>query len=116
LRFLPVKTRVPCPLLLRLYAAASSLHRNHAQRKRRIYIRRRTVTNQLNKVEHIVVLMLENRSFDQVLGFLYSADRPQSVESFNGLTGEESNPDDHVLSALARNCAVCDARFAPVPT
>jgi phospholipase C len=53
------------------------------------------VANQLNKIEHIVVLMLENRSFDQMLGFLYSSDRPPAVESFNGLTGEESNPDDH---------------------
>jgi phospholipase C len=52
------------------------------------------VTNQLNKVEHIVVLMLENRSFDQMLGFLYSADRPASVEHFDGLKGDESNPDD----------------------
>ena len=53
------------------------------------------MANQLNKVEHIVVLMLENRSFDQMLGFLYSADRPPSVEQFDGLKGEESNPDDH---------------------
>jgi phospholipase C len=27
--------------------------------------------NQLAAVEHIVVLMLENRSFDHMLGFLY---------------------------------------------
>ncbi|KXV03695.1 phosphoesterase [Caballeronia megalochromosomata] len=53
------------------------------------------MTNQLNKIDHIVVLMLENRSFDQMLGFLYSTDRPASVEQFDGLTGEESNPDDH---------------------
>ncbi|MBN3762262.1 alkaline phosphatase family protein [Burkholderia sp. Ac-20365] len=53
------------------------------------------MTNQLKKIEHIVVLMLENRSFDQMLGFLYSADRPAAVEHFDGLTGNESNPDDH---------------------
>ena len=52
------------------------------------------MANQLKKIDHIVVLMLENRSFDQMLGYLYSADRPASVEQFDGLTGEESNPDD----------------------
>jgi phospholipase C len=40
----------------------------------------------LSQIEHIVVLMLENRSFDCLLGRLY-ADRPD----FNGLTGLESN-------------------------
>ncbi len=33
------------------------------------------MANQLSSVEHIVVLMLENRSFDHMLGFLYSAQR-----------------------------------------
>jgi phospholipase C len=37
-------------------------------------------------IEHVVVLMLENRSFDSVLGTLY----PPS-DRFDGLTGEESN-------------------------
>ena len=36
----------------------------------------------LNQIEHIVVLMLENRSFDCMLGKLY-APSPQ----FDGLTG-----------------------------
>lgn len=39
------------------------------------------------KIEHVVVLMLENRSFDNILGQLY----PRS-EQFDGLTMEESNP------------------------
>lgn len=39
-----------------------------------------------DKVKHVVVLMLENRSFDHMLGFL---DHPKQ---FNGLTGTESNP------------------------
>jgi phospholipase C len=30
------------------------------------------MANQLNAIEHIVVLALENRSFDQMLGFLYT--------------------------------------------
>ena len=29
--------------------------------------------NGLSSVEHVVVLMLENRSFDHLLGFLYKA-------------------------------------------
>lgn len=38
-------------------------------------------------IAHVVVLMLENRSFDTLLGWLYP-DR----DDFDGLTGEESNP------------------------
>jgi phospholipase C len=44
-------------------------------------------------IRHFVVLMLENRSFDSMLGALY-----RRSEGFDGLTGEESNrwqrPDD----------------------
>lgn len=40
-----------------------------------------------DKVEHIVVLMLENRSFDSMLGKLYAGEKP-----FDGLGGEETNP------------------------
>jgi phospholipase C len=42
----------------------------------------------LNQIEHIVVLMLENRSFDNLLGKLYPAS-----PAFDGLTGNETNPD-----------------------
>lgn len=38
------------------------------------------------QIDHVVVLMLENRSFDSLLGRLY----PASPE-FDGLTGDESN-------------------------
>ena len=41
-----------------------------------------------NQIQHLVVLMMENRSFDHMFGFLKSADWP--VE---GLTGTETNPD-----------------------
>lgn len=50
--------------------------------------------NQLASVNHIVVLMLENRSFDHMLGFLY-ADRGNvslAGQPFEGLQGTESNP------------------------
>jgi len=43
------------------------------------------------RVEHLVVLMLENRSFDHMLGFLKSPEHP-----IDGLTGTETNPSaDH---------------------
>src|SRR5215470_5518609 len=42
----------------------------------------------LGKIDHIVVLMLENRSFDSMLGKLY----PKSA-TFDGLDGTEQNPD-----------------------
>lgn len=40
-----------------------------------------------DKIKHVVVLMLENRSFDSMLGQL----KPKSAE-FNGLSGDETNP------------------------
>ncbi len=45
--------------------------------------------NRLDAVQHIVVLMMASRSFDHMLGFLYSG----NVSPFDGLTGTESNPD-----------------------
>jgi phospholipase C len=49
----------------------------------------------LSNINHFVVLMLENRSFDQLLGFLYT-DAPTPNQSplghpYEGLTGQESN-------------------------
>ncbi|RKP46446.1 alkaline phosphatase family protein [Trinickia fusca] len=53
------------------------------------------MANQLSQIKHIVQLMLENRSFDQMLGFLYDGNRKTpSGAPFEGLTGDESNPDD----------------------
>ncbi|MDX6671095.1 MAG: phospholipase, partial [Solirubrobacteraceae bacterium] len=43
----------------------------------------------LMAVKHIVVLMMENRSFDQMLGYLTLDGMPE----VNGLMGRESNPD-----------------------
>ncbi len=45
------------------------------------------MANSLDKINHIVVLMMENRSFDHMLGFLKSPGYP-----IEGLTGTESNP------------------------
>jgi phospholipase C len=52
--------------------------------------------NPLLSINNIVVLMLENRSFDHMLGYLYAANGNVSPTGapFDGLTGNESNPDD----------------------
>jgi phospholipase C len=62
--------------------------------------------NSLGKIEHIVVLMLENRSFDNLLGWLYDPanDPPFNVvpPDFDGLCGKNlSNraPDGRVVPA-----------------
>ena len=49
----------------------------------------------LNAVDHIVVLMLENRSFDHMLGYLYqnTGNVSPTGQAFEGLTGNESNAD-----------------------
>ncbi|HUL27485.1 MAG TPA: alkaline phosphatase family protein [Streptosporangiaceae bacterium] len=51
--------------------------------------------NQLPTIQHIVHLMLENRSFDHMLGFLYeeSGNVSPAGAAFEGLTGQEANPD-----------------------
>jgi phospholipase C len=53
------------------------------------------MANQLSSIKHVVQLMLENRSFDQLLGFLYADQGNQSPlgHPFDGLTGDEGNPD-----------------------
>jgi phospholipase C len=54
------------------------------------------MANQLSSIKYIVQLMMENRSFDQMLGFLYESTGNKSAtnQPFEGLTGNESNPDD----------------------
>jgi phospholipase C len=54
------------------------------------------MANQLSAIKYIVQLMLENRSFDQMLGFLYedTGNKSPTGQDFDGLTGKESNPDD----------------------
>ncbi len=47
-------------------------------------------------IKHIVVLMLENRSFDNLLGWLYEDDVPPDGQHFEGLTKELWNPLDNL--------------------
>ncbi|WP_341755676.1 alkaline phosphatase family protein [Candidatus Tisiphia endosymbiont of Ptychoptera albimana] len=51
--------------------------------------------NFLNEIKHIIVLMMENRSFDHMLGFLYTdqGNKSPSGQAFEGLTGNEFNYD-----------------------
>src|SRR5690349_7276563 len=51
-------------------------------------------TTGLAAVEHIVVLMLENRSFDRMLGYLYadSGNASPTGDASEGLTGKEPSP------------------------
>jgi len=53
-------------------------------------------------IKHLVVLMLENRSFDHMLGFLQS-----SSYQIDGLTGNETNPDSAGTQIKVSN----DARY-----
>ncbi|MGH9741186.1 MAG: alkaline phosphatase family protein, partial [Candidatus Acidiferrum sp.] len=49
----------------------------------------------LDNLKHIVVLMMENRSFDHLLGglSLVMENGQKKYPKINGLTGNESNPD-----------------------
>ena len=49
--------------------------------------------NQLSSIKYIVQLMLENRSFDHMLGLLYPNKTGPGGVPFEGLAGTESNPD-----------------------
>jgi len=52
----------------------------------------------LEKIEHIVVLMLENRSFDNLLGWLYDDENPKRNQHFEGLTKDIWNPFNNIDS------------------
>jgi phospholipase C len=54
----------------------------------------------LGQIKHLVVLMMENRSFDQMLGYLTRAGIPE----VRGLSGEEWNPDDRGNRLHVRPC------------
>jgi len=65
-------------------------------------------------IKHVVVLMLENRSFDCMLGMLY-----QSNDRFDGLTGTESNtwhkPDGSHQDIPVTKAPVLDAKTVCIP-
>jgi len=71
----------------------------------------------LGAIEHIVVLMLENRSFDHMLGYLYqdSGNVSPSGRAFEGLSGNESNPgtDGKPVPVFPVNPSTPNAYFMP---
>jgi phospholipase C len=73
--------------------------------------------NQLLTIQHVVHLMLENRSFDHLLGFLYadSGNVSPAGAAFEGLAGQESNLDSsqNPISVFKINPTDSDAYFMP---
>src|SRR5690242_1458686 len=64
----------------------------------------------LPPVKYFIILMLENRSFDHMLGFLQSADYP-----IDGLSGNESNDDTNERAVTVDNSARFSGDFDPDP-
>ena len=64
----------------------------------------------LDSLKHVVVLMMENRSFDHMLGSLKADD-----SRINGLTGNESNPDTTNEPATVQPLAEFQSQLDPDP-
>ncbi len=64
----------------------------------------------LSAIKHIVVLMMENRSFDQMLGYLQQA----GVPDVRGLDGTESNPDTAGKEHAVFEWGAQDTSFHPL--
>ncbi len=64
----------------------------------------------LDHLKHIVVLMMENRSFDHMLGALKARD-----PRIDGLTGNETNPDTQGEPAKAQPLAEFQSQLDPDP-
>jgi phospholipase C len=64
----------------------------------------------LDNLKHVVVLMMENRSFDHLLGGL-TAENP----SIDGLTGNESNPDTTGSVISVQDKALYQSQLDPDP-
>ncbi|MCU1330203.1 MAG: hypothetical protein JWN34_5573 [Bryobacterales bacterium] len=64
----------------------------------------------LDKLKHIVVVMMENRSFDHMLGGLRKID-----PRINGLTGKETNPDTSGEPAPVKPKAKFQSQLDPDP-
>ena len=71
----------------------------------------------LSAIQNIVVLMLENRSFDHMLGMLYTAQGNVSPagQPYEGLTGNETNPgpDGRPVKVFAIAPGSSNAYFMP---
>jgi phospholipase C len=61
-------------------------------------------------LQHVVVLMMENRSFDHMLGALHS-----THPAIDGLTGHETNPDSTGVPVTASPTAEFQSQLDPDP-
>src|SRR2546427_1802324 len=64
----------------------------------------------LDNLKHIVVLMMENRSFDHMLGGLKAQD-----PRIDGLTGNETNPDINNVAVRVQPQALYQSQLDPDP-
>lgn len=64
----------------------------------------------LDSLKHIVVLMMENRSFDHMLGGLKQQD-----SKINGLSGNETNPDSNEAAIAVQQDAAYQGQLDPDP-
>jgi len=71
----------------------------------------------LDNLKHIVVLMMENRSFDHMLGglSLVMQNGQKKYPLINGLTGNESNPDTNGNSVQVQPNAKLQSQLDPDP-
>lgn len=86
------------------WTAVVSNHNSDITAKFALTIRFQTVDGNLGKIDHVVVVMMENRSFDHMLGYLKAQGVMPGLE---GLTGTEFNRDNanvhHPVHALTRS-------------
>lgn len=68
------------------------------------------MTKGLDNLKHIVVLMMENRSFDHMLGALM-----QTNSKINGLSGNETNPDSNGQAVTVQPLAAYQGQLDPDP-
>src|SRR5205814_10289434 len=82
----PVADRRPRLLL----GAPRRRSQDHRRRPRRMETHMAAAATRANAIDHIVVVLFENRSLDNVLGRLYG---PEDAKTFDGVTGKNlSNP------------------------
>jgi phospholipase C len=71
----------------------------------------------LSNLKHLVVLMMENRSFDHMLGGLglVTTNGKKTYPGINGLTGNESNPDTNGNTVKVQGNAMFQSQLDPDP-
>ena len=73
------------------------------------------MTPGLTALKHVVVLMMENRSFDHMLGGLNGVNAVNGVGGIDGLTGTETNPDNNGNPVKAEPKAQYQGQLDPDP-